>query len=153
MEDEVIRKEFCEDIWNSFPYEKAHKYIAWLEKQVSPQMVADAYLIGCNDTEKKWLEKQGEQKSVLDFKASNWYVSKVDGKIHDMTYNPKSVEWSEEDERLMILSRKFLDDAKHIDYGEFEHKKEIEECMAWLKLIKERIKRIKGAVVSVHNIK
>ena len=34
------------------------------------------------------LEKQGEQKPVLDFKASNWYVSKVDGKIHDMTYNP-----------------------------------------------------------------
>ena len=35
-----------------------------------------------------WLEKQGEQKPVIDFKAKNWYVSKVDGKIHDMTYNP-----------------------------------------------------------------
>lgn len=35
-----------------------------------------------------WLEKQDEQKPILDFKASNWYVSKVDGKIHDMTYNP-----------------------------------------------------------------
>ena len=34
------------------------------------------------------LDEQGEQKPVLDFKASNWYVSKVDGKIHDMTYNP-----------------------------------------------------------------
>ena len=35
------------------------------------------------------LEKQGEQKpTVLDFKASNFYVSKVDGKIHDITYNP-----------------------------------------------------------------
>ena len=33
-------------------------------------------------------EKQDEQKPILDFKASNWYVSKVDGKIHDMTYNP-----------------------------------------------------------------
>lgn len=33
-------------------------------------------------------EKQGEQKPILDFKASNWYVSKVDGKIHDLTYNP-----------------------------------------------------------------
>jgi len=33
-------------------------------------------------------EKQGEQKPILDFKASNFYVSKVDGKIHDMTYNP-----------------------------------------------------------------
>ena len=33
-------------------------------------------------------EKQGKQKPILDFKASNWYLSKVDGKIHDMTYNP-----------------------------------------------------------------
>ena len=37
---------------------------------------------------KKSLKKQDEQKPILDFKASNWYVSKVDGKIHDMTYNP-----------------------------------------------------------------
>ena len=36
-----------------------------------------------------WLEKQGEQKpAVVDFNAKDWYVSKVDGKIHDMTYNP-----------------------------------------------------------------
>ena len=35
-----------------------------------------------------YLERQQEQKPILDFKASNWYVSKVDGKIHDMTYNP-----------------------------------------------------------------
>ena len=35
-----------------------------------------------------WLEKQGEQKpTIIDFKAKNWYVSKVDGKIYDMTYN------------------------------------------------------------------
>lgn len=34
-------------------------------------------------------EKQGEQKpAVTDFNAKDWYVSKVDGKIHDMTYNP-----------------------------------------------------------------
>ena len=32
-EDERIRKEFCEDIWTYIPNEKAHKYIAWLEKQ------------------------------------------------------------------------------------------------------------------------
>ena len=35
------------------------------------------------------IEKQGEQKpAVVDFNAKDWYVSKVDGKIHDMTYNP-----------------------------------------------------------------
>ena len=33
-----------------------------------------------------WLEKQGEQKSIFDFNANNWYVSKVDGKIHNL-YN------------------------------------------------------------------
>lgn len=31
-EDEKIRKEFCKDIWTFIPNEKAHKYIAWLEK-------------------------------------------------------------------------------------------------------------------------
>lgn len=31
-------------------------------------------------------EKQSEKK--LTFNADDWYVSKVDGKIHDMTYNP-----------------------------------------------------------------
>lgn len=37
----------------------------------------------------KPIEKQGEQKpAVTDFNAKDWYVSKVDGKIHDMTYNP-----------------------------------------------------------------
>ena len=35
-----------------------------------------------------WLEKQEEKNLAFDFKAKNWYVSKVDGKIHDMTYNP-----------------------------------------------------------------
>lgn len=35
-----------------------------------------------------WLEKQGEQKHFSDFKAKDWYVSKVDGKIYNMTYNP-----------------------------------------------------------------
>jgi len=35
-----------------------------------------------------WLEKQGEKKvPFVDFKAKDCYVSKVDGKIHDMTYD------------------------------------------------------------------
>ena len=33
-----------------------------------------------------WLEKQGE--TFSDFKAKDWYVSKVDGKIYNITYNP-----------------------------------------------------------------
>ena len=57
----------CEDIENAFHnamWDRLHRYYC------------------------KYIEKQGEQKPILDFKASNWYVSKVDGKIHDMTYNP-----------------------------------------------------------------
>mgnify|MGYP006958173794 CR=1 FL=1 len=41
---------------------KVDSIIAWIENQVSLQMVADAYLRGCNDTEKKLLDKQCEQK-------------------------------------------------------------------------------------------
>lgn len=47
--------------------------LAWLEKQVSPQMVVDAYLRGCNDTEKKWLEKQGESDET---KAKMFLINK-----------------------------------------------------------------------------
>lgn len=38
-----------------------------------------------------WLEKQGEQKtSVVDFKAKDWYVSKVDGKIYNAKFMEKT---------------------------------------------------------------
>ncbi len=36
-----------------------------------------------------WLEKQGEQKPTLNFKAKDWYVSKVDGKIHNAKFIEK----------------------------------------------------------------
>ena len=35
-----------------------------------------------------WLEKQCNQKVTIDFKSKDWYVSKVDNKIHNITYNP-----------------------------------------------------------------
>lgn len=69
-DDERIRKELINtvnlayDCGIAITKENRDKYLAWLEKQVSPQMVADAYLRGCNDTEKKLLEKQGEKKSI-----------------------------------------------------------------------------------------
>lgn len=59
-----------------------------------------------------WLEKQGEQNSVFTmppFKAENFYVSKVDGKIHDMTYNPSDkVEQKINVELLISVLRKHL---------------------------------------------
>ena len=40
------------------------------------------------DAVKELYKKQGGQEHFYDFNANDWYVSKVDGKIHDMTYNP-----------------------------------------------------------------
>ena len=72
-EDERIRKwlitqlEFKSDVNNPRDLESMIlKAIAWLEKQVSPDMVADAYLKGCNDTEAKWLKKQGIDYSLVE---------------------------------------------------------------------------------------
>ena len=40
-----------------------------------------------------WLEKQGEQKvPINDFKAKDWYVSKVDGKIRNIYHSVDNVE-------------------------------------------------------------
>ena len=40
-----------------------------------------------------WLEKQSEKKvSVVDFKAKDWYVSKVDGKIRNIYHSVDEVE-------------------------------------------------------------
>ena len=58
------------------------------EKEVADKWDGHTPQEAADRLHKYLLEKQGEQKPVLDFKASNWYVSKVDGKIHDMTYNP-----------------------------------------------------------------
>ena len=38
------------------------------------------------------LEKQGKQKPILDFNADDWYVSKVDGKIHNIYHSVDKVE-------------------------------------------------------------
>ena len=83
-EDERIRKAII-DIIKFQKEQQCHidgaiydEMVAWLEKQVSPKIVADAYLRGCNDTEKKWLEKQGEQKTSdkvePKFKVGDWVI-------------------------------------------------------------------------------
>ena len=82
-EDEKIRKELIEhvkdqqssfisapDCRDKYEEEENNKYNSWLA----------------------WLEKQGEQKvSVVDFKAKDWYVSKVDGKIHNLYHSVDKV--------------------------------------------------------------
>ena len=77
-EDERVRKELCKAIWTYIPNEEAHEYIKWLEKQGKQNPV-------------KWSEEDEKIKESIKkhiFNANDWYVSKVDGKIHNMLYNP-----------------------------------------------------------------
>lgn len=57
-----------------------------------------------------WLEKQAEKKPILDFKAKDWYVSKVDGKIHNIYHSVDKVkpifkvgDWLVHNERKHII--------------------------------------------------
>ena len=44
---------------------------------------------------------------------------------------------SERDAEMIIVARKYLDDALHcIDYSDYE-KKEIKDCMAWLDTLRK----------------
>ena len=47
-----------------------------------------------------WLEKQDNQKVTVDFKAKDWYVSKVDGKIHNIYDSGKSALETIEEENV-----------------------------------------------------
>ena len=80
--DERIRKELIEyvkdqqscfisapDCRDKYEEEENNKYNSWIA----------------------WLEKQNEQKPyVVDFKAEDWYVSKVDGKIYNAKFMEKT---------------------------------------------------------------
>ena len=63
---------------------KASDKVLKIRQELYQSGYNDGYKHGCEDS-----KKQGEQKpAVTDFNAKDWYVSKVDGKIHDLTYNP-----------------------------------------------------------------
>ena len=61
-------------------------------------------------------EKQSENK--LTFNADDWYVSNVDGKIHDMTYNPAdNVEKKEETKsKQETLDNRYVEYVYILDY-------------------------------------
>lgn len=108
--DERIRKEFCKDIWTYIPNEKAHKYIAWLEKQVKQkpkwseedERIRKALVCHISKISTEipvgalhringvdipdilaWLEKQGEKKS-------KWSEEKVLNFINSLPEEPAS---------------------------------------------------------------
>lgn len=72
-----------------------------------------------------WLEKQGEQKPFFEFKAKDWYVSEVDGKIHNMTYNPtdkiepkfKVGDWLIDDKNVIGVVTRLLDEHYIISFN------------------------------------
>lgn len=146
-------------------------------KAVSGAMVSDAWVLDYDELvklPKEEVEKQDNQKpqgksaleaaneekvdnankSVSDFKASDYYVSKVDGKIHNIhNFNElKKVEqnpaWSEEDERLCSClieeQEKVLNNVKNDKYGHTEIISDLKEMynerIDWLKSLKDRVK-------------
>lgn len=96
-----------------------------------------------------WLEKQSEQKpAVVDFNAKDWYVSKVDGKIHDMTYNstdraepnsPSIIEenpaWSDEDELIVLSIEQVIKAASLLNIVP----EKLDKIDKWLKSIRYRV--------------
>ena len=52
---------------------------------------------------KKKLEKQSKQKHIFDFKAADWHVSKVDGKIHNIYNSRVEPKFSEKKELKKIV--------------------------------------------------
>jgi len=61
-----------------------------IKKTIIRILKGETGYISKEDTDRyiAWLEKQGEKKHFSNFKAKDWYVSTVDGKIYNMTYNP-----------------------------------------------------------------
>ena len=114
-EDEKIRKRIIlcleECVHNDIihDYEK-EKCLAWLKRQVTPQMVEDAFLKGCNDTKKCLLKRQSEQKPA----------------------------WSEEDEKEYKYVLKFVDNILN-NCGNKKDYDHCKRCYDWLKSIKQKI--------------
>ena len=125
-EDEMIRKEFCEDIWNSFPYEKAHKYIAWLEKQDKQKLT--------------WSEEDEKVRKALKEAGYEW--SEETHELKKIEQNPA---WSEEDEKMIdeIIDYMkpmpiFFESTKGKSGKEYTQKF-VKNAINWLKSLKERI--------------
>ena len=108
-------------------------------------------------------EKQGEQKiTTIDFNAKDWYVSNIDGKIHNINIssekqgekkpiNPNAIKdlerailaahptfkqkptWSGEDERIV---EEILD---AIEAAEYEMALNMSDVRQWLKNLKQRL--------------
>ena len=125
-EDERIRKSIIAIINNYVDNSNTFKskMIAWLEKQgnvnaLIQEAAEKSYTEGMRVERKHWLEKQGEQKiSVADFKAKDWYVSKVDGKIHNIYHSVKVGDWITDGDRNLFQIAKIDNEWYYADDGD-----------------------------------
>ena len=137
--DERIRKAIKEAIssyWTDVT-QAIEDCIAWLEKHKYTEEDMDRAYKCADEVQYKrgyeaaiaWLEKHGEQ---------NHTVEEVDN-LHDYLYGEqKPAEWSEEDEKEIVMCCKFLHDASQcIDY-DVSHKEDIVKCIQWLKSLKTK---------------
>ena len=112
-DDESIRKELLLDIPKVFPYDKAFRYITWLEKQKEQKPVQTEkekqYIATLHDIIDSWRErKRGYDKAYYDH-IEEW----LDGRHIEQ----KPAEWSEEDKEIMDSLIKY-----HYDQGEISPK-------------------------------
>ena len=92
LRSQELSKEQKEKLENIFPELKDWDLFQIPEKEIADEWDGHTPQDATERLHKYLLEKQGEHKPILDFKASDWYVSKVDGKIHNMYYSANKVE-------------------------------------------------------------
>lgn len=113
-EDEKIRIELLKDIPKVFPYEKAFRYIHWLEKRKEEKPYEPKNWPADKDN----LTQEQKHKFKVGDRVTNgecvYTIEQVDKKIREaQEWKPsneqKSVGWSEEDERIRKALIAFLE--------------------------------------------
>ena len=91
--DSIITEHTIYDIFPELNESEDERMIKFIKQQLFniKKTITENYELDTKLTKAiDWLEKQGEQKSTLNFKAKDWYVSKVDGKIYNAKFMEKT---------------------------------------------------------------
>ena len=155
-EDEKIRKELLKDIPEVFPYDKANKFIAWLERQQETGAIDEEYRLGgftgllcawvnqpsINQPAHKYHgrnvvayhEKNGGFRCCLIDEPTAATFHLPENTLSAGWKDRNSVTWSEKDEQY----KKFAIDWLFTFQGRAltqEAKHEVAECIEWLKTL------------------
>ena len=80
-----------------------------------------------------WLEKQGEQKvTTVDFNAKDWYVSKVDGKIHNIYHSVDKAEGNDVVKCLINGMKFYYEDNEEATWGTEKFSMKVKDILSWL---------------------